>query len=540
MGPAARVRPFHAGKARAGPGLEGRAAIDAGIVRPGRAIPGRAGAALAPKILHPGREQGRIAPPSAMRLRLNQPRPGLPPFSSAAAPAPSWKVLLALISLSLSALLWFEGLASSLTRASVDGDLDLHQLELAALVADVAPSRLTTLVAGDAPRSRLVEQLALQVDGGDSPAPALQRLKLALLERPSDPARAEARLRELLPMVESSRRPLLEALLRGDDTLPPANLEGVLAPWAAPLLVRQLSCEQLGGPQRQCPAFRARQPLLLRLLAVTLMPALLLMAGVLLLGREFWLLARGRLASPPALVGPPLGLVDTTLLIAGGFVLSGEVLLPQLLQRPLQTTLLSMTGSAALAQGLEVLLLYLSITVVPLLLLWRLVSGAGGVPAGGWLQWGWRPPATALRQALQMLLLVLPVVALGGWLVEILWRDPGGSNPMLELVLQGSDPWALACFAVTAVVVAPLFEEILFRGVLLPVLGTWLGPTGAVLLSAGLFAAAHLSLAEWLPLFLLGIGLGVLRLRSGRLASCVLLHALWNALTFANLLLLGS
>jgi membrane protease YdiL (CAAX protease family) len=474
-----------------------------------------------------------------MRLRLNQPRPGLPPSPPAAAPAPSWKVLLALLSLSLSALLWFEGLASSLTRPSVGGDLDLHQLELATLVADVAPSKLTTLVAGEAPRSQLVEQLALQVDGGDSPAPALQRLKLALLERASDPARAEARLRELLPMVEAPRRPLLEALLR-EDTLPPANLEGVLEPWRASLLVRQLSCEKLGGPQRQCPAFRARQLLLLRLLAVSLMPVILLMAGVLLLGREFWLLARGRLATSPPLVGPPLGLVDTTLLIAGGFVLTGEVLLPQLLQRALQSTLLSVTGSVALAQGLEVLLLYLSLTVVPLLLLWRLLSGAGGVPAGGWLQWGWRPPATALRQAVQMLLLVLPVVALGGWLVETLWRDPGGSNPMLELVLQGSDLWALACFAVTAVVVAPLFEEILFRGVLLPVLGTWLGPPGAVLLSAGLFAAAHLSLAEWIPLFLLGSGLGVLRLRSGRLASCVLLHALWNGLTFANLLLLGS
>ena len=474
-----------------------------------------------------------------MRLRLNQPRPGLPPSTPAAAPAPSWKVLLALLCLSLSALLWFEGLSSSLTRPSVGGDLELHQLELATLVADVAPSRLTTLVAGDAPRSRLVEQLARQVDGGDSPAPALQRLQLALLERPSDPARAEARLRELLPMVEAPRRSLLESLLRG-DSLPPANQISVVEPWRAPLLVRQLSCEQLGGPLRQCPAFRGRQLLLLKLLGVTLLPALLLMAGVLLLGREFWLLARGRLASPPPLVGPPLGLVDTTLLIAGGFVLIGEVLLPQLLQQALQSTLLNVTASAALAQGLEVLLLYLSLTVVPMLLLWRLLSGASGVPAGGWLQWGWRPPATALRQALQMLLLVLPLVALGGWLVETLWSDPGGSNPMLELVLQGSDPWALACFAVTAVVVAPLFEEILFRGVLLPVLGTWLGSSGAVLLSAALFAAAHLSLAEWIPLFLLGIGLGVLRLRSGRLAACVLLHALWNGLTFANLLLLGS
>jgi membrane protease YdiL (CAAX protease family) len=61
-----------------------------------------------------------------------------------------------------------------------------------------------------------------------------------------------------------------------------------------------------------------------------------------------------------------------------------------------------------------------------------------------------------------------------------------------------------------------------------------------VVLSAALFAAAHLSLTELVPLFLLGCGLGLLRLRSGRLAASVLMHALWNGITFANLLLLAA
>jgi membrane protease YdiL (CAAX protease family) len=39
---------------------------------------------------------------------------------------------------------------------------------------------------------------------------------------------------------------------------------------------------------------------------------------------------------------------------------------------------------------------------------------------------------------------------------------------------------------------------------------------------------------------MLGLGLGWLRLSCGRLGSCVLMHALWNGLTFANLVLLGS
>ena len=47
---------------------------------------------------------------------------------------------------------------------------------------------------------------------------------------------------------------------------------------------------------------------------------------------------------------------------------------------------------------------------------------------------------------------------------------PGGSNPLLELVLGSRDPLALALLALTAVVLAPLFEETIFRGALLPVL----------------------------------------------------------------------
>jgi membrane protease YdiL (CAAX protease family) len=109
----------------------------------------------------------------------------------------------------------------------------------------------------------------------------------------------------------------------------------------------------------------------------------------------------------------------------------------------------------------------------------------------------------------------------------------------LDLVLTNPDPRALACLAFTATVLAPLFEEMLFRGVLLPVLARPLGPLPAIVVSAGTFALAHLSLSELMPLFVLGIGLGWLRWRSGRLAASVLMHGLWNGLTFVNLLVLA-
>lgn len=446
---------------------------------------------------------------------------------------------MALLCLSLTALLWFQGLASSLSRPSVAPDLELHQLELNALMVDGLPPALAPALVGDAPRERLARSLERQIRSAPIPAPAVQRLELALLQRELGRPGADEELRQLIPSVEASRRPLLEALLRGTP-VPLSVLEERLRPWRAPVLVEQLSCEQISGPRSLCPAERGRIGWLARLLASTVLPLLLLLLGSSLLLRDLWRLRRGKLPQAPPLSGPPLGLVDQTLLIAGGFVLVGEVLVPELLQTPLQKGLPALIPSAALAQGLQVLILYLTLTAVPLLMLAALLRRAGPMPEGGWLRWGWRPLRDAAAQAVLTLLKVLPAVALAGWLVDKLGNDPGGSNPMLDLVLNRPEPLALACFLLTAVVVAPLFEETLFRGVLLPGLAGWLGPRGAVLLSAALFAAAHLSLVEWLPLFVLGCGLGLLRLRSGRLGPSVLMHALWNALTFVNLLLLGG
>ena len=108
------------------------------------------------------------------------------------------------------------------------------------------------------------------------------------------------------------------------------------------------------------------------------------------------------------------------------------------------------------------------------------------------------------------------------------------------MVLMSRNFGALAIIFITTAVLAPLFEEFLFRGVLLPVLVGKQGKDFGVLLSALIFALAHLSVGELPPLFILGVGLALLRLSSGRLFPCVIMHALWNGITFANLLLLSA
>ena len=137
-------------------------------------------------------------------------------------------------------------------------------------------------------------------------------------------------------------------------------------------------------------------------------------------------------------------------------------------------------------------------------------------------------------------LAALPIVLLVSLVNQKLWEGQGGNNPLLQLVLKSQDSLALMMFFFTAAIAAPLFEEILFRGFLLPSLTRYLPVWGSILISSLLFAAAHLSLSEIIPLTSLGIVLGVVYTRSRNLLAPMLLHSLWNSGTLLSLFIVGS
>ena len=455
--------------------------------------------------------------------------------------AREWKGLLALVSLALSLLLWVSGLQESLQRPSVDHTLTRRQLELAIQAAPLLPPPLAQVLGEEEPLAALRDALEQQLNAAPEPPLPADALELALLELRSGQREAgRSQLETLQGQVPPEQRPLLRLLADG-GIAGSAGRAWVRDAWELTPLQAQLVCEQLQSqPAGAClPPERQRQALA-RWLAVSLAPLVLLGAGLLLGLRRLWQWGRGSAPVPAPLLGPELELVDGVLLIAGGFVVLGELLAPLLLVPLVRQLLAGWRLAPPLDAAVQVPLLYLGLMVAPLLILAALLAPLANPPAGGWLQWRWRPLGSGLRRALAQTLMVLPAVALAGWLIDQVWGDPGGSNPLLELVLRTHSWPALGCLALTAVVLAPLFEETLFRGVLLPVLARRWGRGWGVAISALVFGLAHLSLGELTPLVLLGLALGWLRLESGRLGPCVLMHGLWNGLTFANLVLLAG
>lgn len=95
------------------------------------------------------------------------------------------------------------------------------------------------------------------------------------------------------------------------------------------------------------------------------------------------------------------------------------------------------------------------------------------------------------------------------------------------------DVWVVALMGFAAVIVAPLCEEVVFRGYLYGVAKRYCGPFAAALGSALIFSAAHASLVALLPLALFGLLLAWLYERTGSLWAPVAAHACFNAGTVA-------
>jgi hypothetical protein len=218
--------------------------------------------------------------------------------------------------------------------------------------------------------------------------------------------------------------------------------------------------------------------------------------------------------------------------LIGGFFFLGQLVVPWLLH----LLPLNFAAFGQRAQAINTLCYYLLMASATLLTLYFSIRSYLPLPKDwfqlkgkrNWLLWG-----------IGGYLVALPLMLAVSLVNQQLWQGQGGSNPLLQIVLEEGDRVALAIFLFTAAVAAPVFEELLFRGFLLPSLTRYFPVPGAIALSSVLFAAAHLSLSEVLPLTVLGSILGFVYTRSRSLLTPMLMHSLWNSITMLGLFILG-
>lgn len=138
-----------------------------------------------------------------------------------------------------------------------------------------------------------------------------------------------------------------------------------------------------------------------------------------------------------------------------------------------------------------------------------------GIHATGW-------PADLAAGAWGFVLSLLPV-----YLTELPVQSFRKPHPVMEALLKQPDATTISWVVLSAVIAAPLVEELLYRVLLQGVFMDRLGSGLGIVLAAVIFCAAH----QWpdcIPLFPLALILGYVYHRRRSYPAVVFLHALFN------------
>jgi hypothetical protein len=150
-----------------------------------------------------------------------------------------------------------------------------------------------------------------------------------------------------------------------------------------------------------------------------------------------------------------------------------------------------------------------------------------------WQSLRWAPP----RVSLSFVAACGVVAAFAVMLASLLIRTPDIDSPMKALL---SDPASVVMIAILGTTLAPMCEEIVFRGFLQPLLVRSLGAAPGILLAAAAFGLMHFpeygnSWRHALLIGLAGAAFGWMRQRTGSTKAAALMHATYNGVFFLML-----
>lgn len=144
-----------------------------------------------------------------------------------------------------------------------------------------------------------------------------------------------------------------------------------------------------------------------------------------------------------------------------------------------------------------------------------------------------------IKQGIKLYLFTIPFIIIAGYLVNLIASYYGAEPEIQEVVkwvLEEKSPFTLMSLVFFGIIVAPIIEEILFRGFLQSALKNTFGSRYAIMISAFLFSGVHMDLFALMQIFILGILLGYLYEKTQTLIAPIVVHILHNSLTLIFLL----
>jgi len=144
-------------------------------------------------------------------------------------------------------------------------------------------------------------------------------------------------------------------------------------------------------------------------------------------------------------------------------------------------------------------------------------------------------PLTALLMAMGVAVIILPVAwGLGILSTKIMGQFHVEAVPQqsVKMLQTGIPLGPEIVLALLAIAIAPVTEELLFRGILYPFIKQQGYPKLALWGTSVLFGLLHLNLMTFLPLTFLGLVLAWLYERTDNLTAPILAHSLFNLANF--------
>ena len=444
------------------------------------------------------------------------------------------KLFLAFISLIITFFVWQQGLRDSLSRPSVSFDISQKEKEIAELALPAIPNNLRNLLIINDPIEEIYNSLS-EVSFND----LTERNKLIWIIS-SKNNEINIKKEYLNSFDNKNYRLVVENLIKSkvDNSYIPND--NFLNLFKKDRFLYHLLSKRFSFDESELITNTLSKKMFLKIITIRLIPFLTIVLGSLLVLRTLWSVMATRKIEWKESKPLDLDLLDMVLLISGGFVVLGETISP--LFSITLVELFASNLSIELTQSLKIFFGYLFMAIPPLLIIFYQINNIDNKfnIKKDYFQFNFLPIKDSFFKGFKGFLTIIPFVLLMSLIMNLLIENQNGSNPLLEIVLNNNNLFSFILLLLTTTLLAPLFEEVIFRGVLLPILSREFGIVLGITISAFIFALAHLSISEMPPLFILGIGLGITRLVSGRLSSSVIMHSLWNGMTFLNLFLLRT